>query len=105
MSNRIRWEPAPSYSLAAFVGRTGSNDADVFKIFTPDMGEPDWILNSALPGWDNCRGHGNDPDALKAEAERWLEEFVSSLGAVFEDDIWPPLTPVANPEPAKEAGR
>ena len=40
----------------------------------------DWMLTAELPG--DARP-GNDLDELKAEAERWLERFVSSLGAVF----------------------
>jgi len=27
---------------------------------------------------------GDDPEALKDEAERWLARFAASLGAVFE---------------------
>ena len=42
-----------------------------------------------LPGSDHRASEitqGASPEKLKAEAERWLEEFISSLGAIFPGD-------------------
>lgn len=46
-------------------------------------GSEDWRLYSELPGMGFRSARNADLGALKAEAERWLEEFASSLGAIF----------------------
>ena len=56
----------------------------------------EWALCTTFPGsTDQVRYGGRDDgaqDRLKAEAERWLEEFTASLGASF-------------PESPEEAGQ
>ena len=94
MTDRIRWErtkaihrePADRSGWTGYVGtlkpcafevwQSGSDFSDV------TLGE--WVLSIRLPGpLSEQLPHGHDPEKLKAEAERWLEEFVSSLGAIF----------------------
>ena len=48
--------------------------------------EPGWRLTAELPGLGRKNADSDNPDDLKAAAERWLEEFVSSLDASFEPD-------------------
>jgi hypothetical protein len=91
-TTRIRWERT-GYGWSSSVGAV---DDWPFQIWGA-VKVAEWRLKSALPGWPTASPRPqhlfrDDPDELKAEAERWLEEFVSSLGAVFPD------------EPAKEAG-
>ena len=77
-AGRIRWEPLLGGN---FDGYVGTRAEPVFKLFLATPGTPTpWALRSEL-----LEGYSTDthPDELKAEAERWLEEFVSSLGAVF----------------------
>ena len=85
MSSRIRWEDEPpGYAVTAdgFIGSIGWRWR-AFKIWNPDARvDPRPFLTSDLPGWDRSQQHGT-PDELKAEAERWLEQFVVSLGAIF----------------------
>ena len=80
---RIRWEDAPAGQAMGYVGMLSPC---VFRSWEPEDGGSEWLLTAAaLPGEAGKRLHGPTPDALKAEAERWLERFVSSLGAVFPD--------------------
>lgn len=83
---RIRWIDSPETSTTAFIGWAGSIHESQFAIYKPDQDEGDYILVSQLSGLDEKRSYDADPEALKAEAERWLAGFVSSLGAVFPDD-------------------
>jgi hypothetical protein len=80
---RIRWqdadESAPPCCLTGYAGAVGE---DLFRIFPPDDEEPEHVLTADLPGMRGRRSYGT-PDEVKAEAERWLTEFASSLGAVF----------------------
>src|SRR5690348_3499951 len=89
-TERIRWSAASPGSLATLAGRVGTLDAALFNIFEPHAREDCWILTSALPGFLGYRRFEARPDTtsetLKAEAERWLEEFVSSLGVAFPED-------------------
>lgn len=50
-------------------------------------------ITAEFPGLGRKNADSDDLEALKAEAERWLEEFVSSLGAVFPepDPAWSAL--------------
>ena len=86
-ATRIRWGTPVPGSLATLAGYVGTLDADLFKIFEPYPGEDGWLLTSTLPGLLGYRRFKVEPDVgpdrLKAEAEHWLEEFVSSLGAIF----------------------
>jgi hypothetical protein len=79
---RIRWEDAGNGESA---GYPGTLDTAVFRIWTPEEGNGEWLLTAAmLPDAHGQRRYGSGPDVLKAEAERWLEEFVTSLGAVYD---------------------
>lgn len=88
MTGRIRWEDEPEgYAVTSdgFIGPIGWRWR-AFKIWNPDTRvDPRPFLTSDLPGWDRSQHHGT-PNELKAEAERWLSEFVASLGAVFPDE-------------------
>ena len=89
---RIRWHeeyPGTHY------GHVGTLETWKFELWQApgDCGDykaGDWVLTApfALAHWEPPV-FGRDPDEIKAKAERLLERFVSSLGAVFE------------PEPAK----
>ena len=89
MSERIRWDDEyQSHEHATSVGYAGPSGWNwcpfaIYKELEP--GSSDHFLVSELPGQDRRR-HLGTPDELKAEAERWLEEFVSSLGAIFMDE-------------------
>jgi len=85
-TTRIRWEPT---QYGGWTGHVGTLEPWAYQIWKPGDETPEWRLTSALFGQYGRRVDNDNPGALKAEAERWLEEFVSSLGASFE------------PEPAK----
>jgi|SRR5579859_3407133 len=76
MSERIRWEPVEG----GMDGYVGAVVPPPFTIHCANLSYADWMLTAELPG---DAVSGNDLDELKAEAERWLERFVSSLGAIF----------------------
>ncbi len=80
MSNRIRWGPN---SRGGFLGHVGTAEPWAFQIWKPGDETLEWRLISALFGQHGRRFDNDDSDTLKAEAERWLEEFACSLGAVF----------------------
>ena len=83
-TTRIRWEPT---KYGGWTGRVGTIDQFVFQLWQPGSPEPlPWRLESGLPGDFGRVATGLDPELLKAEAERWLAEFVTSLGAVFPED-------------------
>lgn len=90
---RIRWHDEPVNGES--MGSVGTLDPAVFRIWAPEVPGGEWLLTAAmLPGFVGRRSHGASPDELKAEAERWLEEFVSSLGvslAVTPDARWQAL--------------
>lgn len=88
---RIRWERIDG-TVTSWFGYVGSHRAPVFQILHPVASKPDartqfhkWAL-AATFAQDEVRypetAEGAQA-ALKAEAEDWLAEFVSSLGAVF----------------------
>ena len=79
---RIRWEPGAEDSMTAWFGLVGTCGPHVFQIVKPVMRGDQHTLTSELPGQRFSKRDG-DPDELKAEAERWLEAFASSLGASF----------------------
>jgi hypothetical protein len=81
MSERIRWEPA---SDGGWDGKVGTLEPWVFGIW--ESKGAGWALETQLPGAIPAPGaiYRDSPDELKAEAERLLERFVSSLGAVFD---------------------
>ena len=83
---RIRWEPD---GHDGFTGHAGTLETKLFEVWQSPcdggnyaLGE--WLLTTSLPVTCNRTPHSRDPDELKAEAERWLAEFVTSLGASFE---------------------
>jgi len=76
MTERIRWEPLLGGNFDGYVGTMTS---PMFEVFSVNMVQP-WVVRSdLLAGYST----GTHPDDLKAEAERWLEEFVASIGAIF----------------------
>lgn len=81
MTERIRWEPT---KYGGWTGHVGTIDEFAFQIWKPaPLGDKPYRLESTLPGHFGHVANSADPDELKAEAERWLAEFASSLGAVF----------------------
>ena len=76
---RIRWE----YAEGGMDGYVGTLVPPAFRICDAAPAGATWVLMAEFPG-DAILG--DDMEELKAEAERWLERFVSSLGAVFPDD-------------------
>lgn len=93
-TGRIRWEKGQWGNL---VGYVGTLEPWAFQIWLPDDTRQ-WTLITALPTQHASIGHSADQDEMKAEAERWLEEFVTSLGAIF------PAESSDEPE-AKDAAR
>lgn len=87
---RIRWEAAPEASSAAWHGYAGTLDLMLFVIHRPVPGGTGYwgqpVLATHIPGMTDERHYDDDPEALKAEAERWLEEYAASLGAVFPEE-------------------
>lgn len=84
MSERIRWEDnASPIDAIASRGYAGKLEPRSFIIYKPeDRGGQYRLL--CLVG-ERKSLYADDPDELKATAERWLSEFISSLGAVFPD--------------------
>jgi hypothetical protein len=93
MTGRIRWEPAKYHG---WTGHTGTLESWAFQVWQSNSDHGDvvlgeWELMTQLPvavPRDGLR-HSHDPEVLKAEAERWLERFVVSLGAVFPEGECP----------------
>ena len=88
MTGRIRWghdEPGDGVILDGSTGSVGTLDSAAFHIWKPPQAGGELVLTSDLPGQQDRRSFGSDTDALKAEAESFLSEFISSLGAVFPD--------------------
>src|SRR5208282_4945803 len=86
---RIRWEDKTPGSgdvyNVAHIGHVGTVLGAAFIIYTPDQLHANWLLSVRLiPG--STFLYADSPDELKAEAECWLERFVSSLGASFPDE-------------------
>jgi hypothetical protein len=93
---RIRWHHVDG-TVVEWFGFVGTVTAEaLFQILHP-VAKPtedimgrrfdEWALCTTFPGYaEQVRYGGRDDgaqDRLKAEAERWLEEFAASLGAVF----------------------
>ena len=89
-TTRIRWEPT---QYGGWTGHVGTLEPWAYQIWKPGDETPEWRLTSALFGQYGRRVDNDNPGALKAEAECWLEDFVSSLGASFGD--WPDCSAVA----------
>lgn len=94
-SARIRWEPTEYNGFVGYCTDDASRADWVFRVWKTGTGK--WQLDSTLPGqFGRHLYDDNDPAPLKAEAERWLEEFISSLGAVFTGEIAADLRARAN---------
>lgn len=79
-SARIRW--TEDAVLSVWSGHVGTCGAQLFTIAAPLLEGQGHLLMSRLPGMDfSC----SCPrlEQAQAEAERWLEEFTSSIGASF----------------------
>lgn len=80
---RIRWEPT---EFGGWTGYVGTVKAPLFSLRRRRIA---WVLTAAIPGtsYRIIRDDAKHPlppvTELKEQAERWLEEFVASLGAVF----------------------
>jgi len=83
---RIHWEQVLN---GTFWGRVGTLYPAAFQVIPPRQPGGMWTLGADLPGMEGRDCRDPDPDKLKAEAERWLSEFVASLGAVFPDPELP----------------
>lgn len=81
-TKRIRWEAGAEAGITAWFGIVGTAP-HLYSILRPVTPGDEWVLTCHLPGHVSKVGYADDPDDLKAKAERWLEEFVSSLGAIF----------------------
>ena len=91
-TTRINWRHDDAGNLFGYAGGTA------WPLFTIDapLGSLPWTLATCLPIPEAERGDGTGtPDELKAEAERWLAEFVTSLGASFPEDEVDPFGPDA----------
>ena len=89
-TGRIRWKQGDDRTFAVSHGYVGTIETQQFILYEPDKHAggsraAEWLLTSRLAGEDRMR-YGGDPDDLKATAERWLSEFISSLGASFPDE-------------------
>jgi hypothetical protein len=81
---RIRWEPNGHSAFLGYVGTLTDSDW-LFQVWRLDAVTGTWRLSSSLAGQFGWDLDHDGPDELKAEAERWLERFVASLGAVLPD--------------------
>lgn len=82
MTERIRWADETVNGHLVTAGYVGTFAEAAFRLYGPEGAQERWLLATRL-----IAGTGfipaDTPDDLKAEAERWLEQFVSSLGAHF----------------------
>ena len=107
---RIRWTEDVTVvpiggSVSAWEGRVGNvaRGTYLFLITLRSLGGDDYALCTELPSMGKKRAYDPDPEKLKAEAERWLTGFVTSLGAVFPEFCGCPRHAVEY-EAAKAAG-
>jgi hypothetical protein len=84
-TKRIRWEPTVEGD--SLIGYVGTLEPDIFLIWHANAGPGEWRLTSHLPGQHEYHLYRDVAGILKAEAERWLEEFAASLGAMFPDAL------------------
>jgi hypothetical protein len=84
---RIRWYEDGALQVWSGFGHAGQAGAQLFTIAAPLPGsDSGYLLMSRLPGMEDFGCSRPRLEDAQAEAERWLEEFVSSLGASFRDD-------------------
>ena len=89
-AGRIRWHDHTSSSIIyaiAWTGYVGTIEEPAFKIYRPDELHARWLLSVRFATAGCEFFYADSDDELKERAERWLEEFVSSLGAVFPDRL------------------
>ena len=77
---RIRWAEEGGGDAIGFAGTASRG---LFTIWAPRRDEEEWAVTTGLPGKPNECRYGADRGEVEAEAEEWLEEFASSLGAIF----------------------
>jgi hypothetical protein len=77
-ADRIRWEPGED---GIFFGYSGTLKPWAFAICPPSTPGGFWMISTPFP-LGQPRYVGSEKEARKA-AERWLAEFISSLGAAF----------------------
>lgn len=85
-TGRIRWEPNADGDV--LMGYIGSRPGIAFRIYAPDHQNCQWLLSVRLVAdakfiYASDRDEAKAIPELKNRAERWLEEFTSSLGAIF----------------------
>lgn len=83
----IRWNDSASGSAGQF----GPFGFIVSRVYSGGK----FLLVAYIPGMEDRRARG-DLAEVKATAESWLREFVSSLGAVFTADLRPELERLIN---------
>jgi hypothetical protein len=88
-TTRIRWEPTGNGGFEGYVGTLEPCAFTIWK-YSSDV---EWWTLTGLIGAMRTSPHGDDPDDLKAEAERLLSEFACSLGAVFAEETKPAPEP------------
>jgi hypothetical protein len=84
----IRWTDA---SDGGFFGFAGNYAPAAFKVIPPAAGEEFWTLHNYICPL-GVSGFGETEADAKQQAETWLREFVSSLGALFAADLREHLT-------------
>jgi hypothetical protein len=95
MTDRIRWHAPAESTVVAEFGYVGTLTGSLFQILKPVTREvspsrfDEWGLVATFPGaqrevlYASSRDKTEAVAELRAEAERWLERFVASLGAAF----------------------
>lgn len=81
---RIQWNDD---GLSGPVGSMGPFTFFIVRVYAAER----WMLTAELPGLGRKQARSDDIEELKAEAERGLEEFVSSLGVSFGASTGPEL--------------
>jgi hypothetical protein len=79
VSDLIRWTDA---SDGGFFGFAGRYQPAAFKVIPPGPGEDFWMLSNYMCPLGTSR-FGSAAGDMKQQAEAWLREFTSSLGALF----------------------
>jgi hypothetical protein len=78
MTERIRWSDD---GTEGYVGTAGQR---IFTLYPPQDGG-EWMMAAALPGFNGRIRYRDTLEELHPDAEQWLSEFISSLGAIFPD--------------------
>jgi hypothetical protein len=77
---RIRWHEETD--PPGFTGHVGTVGEFLFRVYAPTESGGEHMLLAYMPGYSARASYGTEAE-VKAEAERWLTEFASSLGAIF----------------------